>query len=88
MRTVLKGVLLAGLALTGAAFALTPPESPKREIASVIHGTTVPDPWRWLEDTHAAPVNEWIGAQNVYAETHLSGTALGDATQGFPLQER
>lgn len=79
MRTVLKGTLLAGLALTGAAFALTPPESPKHEIASTLHGTSVPDPWRWLEDTGAVPVNAWIGAQNAYAEAHLSGTALGDA---------
>ncbi len=79
MRAVSNGVLLAGLVLAGAAFALTPPGSPKDGSASAIHGTTVPDPWRWLEQTDTARVRDWIGAQNAYAEAHLSGTALGDA---------
>ena len=40
------------------------PPSPRTSQVDVIHGTTVPDPYRWLEDTGSQQTGEWIAAQN------------------------
>jgi len=33
-----------------------------------MHGVTVRDPYRWLENAHSPKVEAWIGAQNAYAD--------------------
>ncbi|WP_155349934.1 prolyl oligopeptidase family serine peptidase [Acrocarpospora pleiomorpha] len=42
-----------------------PPYPPARraEIVDDLHGTSVPDPYRWLEDPDAPEVKEWLEAQ-------------------------
>jgi prolyl oligopeptidase len=35
------------------------------------HGTRIADPYRWLEDTDAPEVREWIAAQNALTESWL-----------------
>jgi prolyl oligopeptidase len=37
----------------------------------VLHGTTVADPYRWLEDSNSDEVRRWIGAQNRFTSAHL-----------------
>jgi prolyl oligopeptidase len=45
--------------------ALTPPPAARREdLVEVLHGITVADPYRWLEDGEAPEVTHWVGAQN------------------------
>ncbi len=35
------------------------------------HGTSIADPYRWLEDTDSAETSAWIDAQNELTESHL-----------------
>lgn len=77
MRTML-GVLLLLVGLFPKAHA-EPPPSPPGEDASVLHGVTVPDPYRWLEDTSSQRVRDWYGAQNLHTESALANTASGEA---------
>ena len=35
------------------------------------HGTTVADPYRWLEDTDAPETRQWIAAQNRLTKSFL-----------------
>ena len=37
------------------------------------HGTSVPDPYRWLEDDMAPEVEDWVKAQNQVTNQYLSG---------------
>lgn len=43
-----------------------PPAPPARrgDDVDLLHGVTVPDPYRWLEDGDAAEVTEWVAAHN------------------------
>ena len=40
------------------------PPSLKQDITDNLHGTQVPDPYRWLEDDNAADTKAWVAAQN------------------------
>ena len=37
------------------------------------HGTTVPDPYRWLEDDMSAETAKWVEAQNRVTFAYLDG---------------
>jgi len=43
--------------------------------ASEYHGERVADPYRWLEDTNAAPTRAWIAAQNALTSDWLAQSA-------------
>ena len=63
--------------LLGAANAaeLNYPSTPKRPISDVMHGVTVVDDYRWLEDDNAAEVKAWVAAQNAVTRKYLDGIA-------------
>ena len=63
----------AVVASVGLAFAagFDYPQTPARIVTSTYFGTTVPDPYRWLEDSKAASVRAWAGAQTQFALTFL-----------------
>jgi protease II len=44
--------------------ALTYPASPKGNQVDTYHGTTVADPYRWLENPDSPETRAWIEAQN------------------------
>jgi Prolyl oligopeptidase, N-terminal beta-propeller domain len=54
---------------------LSPPVSPRREVVEVLHGETVSDPYRWLEDDQSPETQEWVAAQALYARSALNGIA-------------
>lgn len=43
---------------------LSYPPTRREAVADVYHGTTVPDPYRWLEDDNAEETRTWVEAQN------------------------
>ncbi|WP_433631869.1 prolyl oligopeptidase family serine peptidase [Halomicrococcus sp. NG-SE-24] len=47
-----------------------PPPTRREVVTETLHGTEIPDPYRWLEGDGEA-VREWTEAQNDYADTHL-----------------
>lgn len=47
------------------------PSSRRTACTEVLHGVTVADPYRWLEDLNAAETQQWIDAQNVITAAYL-----------------
>ncbi|MGH8157451.1 MAG: prolyl oligopeptidase family serine peptidase [Rhodanobacter sp.] len=66
------------VSLIGAAPQLPPP-TPTHADASVLHGVTVNDPWRWLENPADPKVQQWIKAQNAHTEAVLAAMPDGKA---------
>ncbi|PSK96629.1 prolyl oligopeptidase [Haloactinopolyspora alba] len=50
--------------------ALTYPPAPRGDDADILHGHTVPDPFRTLEDPEAAATQAWSQAQDVLLNEH------------------
>jgi prolyl oligopeptidase len=64
------------LSLTLAAAAVSqvaPPATPEHRVVDIHHGKPVQDPYRWLEETRAPAVEQWIDAQNAYTDSVMSG---------------
>jgi prolyl oligopeptidase len=49
-----------------------PPSTEANPVTEDIHGTTLTDPYRWLEDAKSPATRAWIGAQMKYTEQYLS----------------
>lgn len=56
-----------------------PPASPTHPAATTLHGVTVNDPYRWLENPHDPAVQAWIKAQNAHTEAVLAAMPDGKA---------
>jgi len=50
-----------------------PPATPEHDVVQNYHGRQVHDPYRWLEQTGAPAVEQWIDAQNAYTDVVMSG---------------
>ncbi len=53
------------------AAAIEYPATRKADVTEELHGTKVPDPYRWLEDDNATETKAWVAAQNVVTESFL-----------------
>ena len=49
-----------------------PPPTEAKPVTENIHGTTLADPYRWLEDAKSPETRAWIGQQMKYTEQYLS----------------
>ncbi len=51
------------LLLCASAVQAAPPVAEVRNVPTLLHGTVVNDPYRWMEDVKSAPVQAWMKAQ-------------------------
>src|SRR3974377_776019 len=58
-------------AQTADATAPAPPSTRRGDVQETLHGVTVPDPYRWLEEQDSAETRAWINAQNEYTHKLL-----------------
>lgn len=49
----------------------SPPQTRRDNVQEVIHGITIPDPYRWLEDQKSPETRAWIEGENNYTESIL-----------------
>lgn len=52
------------------------PPTPERPVVDVMHGVTVVDPYRWLEDGEAPETRAWLDRQNALTEHTLGALSL------------
>ena len=76
----MKNFLLAALAISIFPFALhaqslNPPATSARPVTDTVHGTTMTDPYRWLEDNKNEEVVKWTRAQHDAALAWLARNA-------------
>jgi prolyl oligopeptidase len=48
-----------------------PPETPRGDVVEEIHGVSIADPYRWLEDQESPQTRAWIDSQNRYTDSFL-----------------
>jgi prolyl oligopeptidase len=60
--TLVAAILMPAEALADPAF--FPPETPARAVVEMLHGMTLTDRYRWLEDGKSAEVSAWTRAQH------------------------
>src|SRR5215212_3950077 len=66
-------VLLAAACATVPKQAVPPPPATEtRPVSEVMHGVTITDPYRWLEDQNAPETRAWIDKQNAYTDSILA----------------
>ena len=56
-----------------------PPESEVHMVEENLHGVTVQDPFRWLEEGGAPETRQWIAAQSAYGRNYLDGLPTREA---------
>jgi prolyl oligopeptidase len=72
--------LLAGLTVAADPMKpLTYPPTRSGDDKDTLHGVTIADPYRWLEDAKAKDVQDWMGAQDKLARDHLAKLPGRDA---------
>lgn len=49
----------------------TPPATHQDDVKETLHGVTIADPYRWLEDQNSPKTRAWIAAQNEYTDSFL-----------------
>jgi prolyl oligopeptidase len=76
----------ARLAFVGAAGAMliaqttiTYPQARKGDTVDNYFGTTVADPYRWMEDLNSPELKQWIDAENAITFKYLDGLPIRDA---------
>lgn len=52
----------------------TYPPARRLDLVEKIHGVSVADPYRWLEDLDSPETRAWVGAQNRYADAYFEAT--------------
>ena len=70
----------AAPAASGAA-AVCPPKARVDDVREDLHGTTVADPYRWLEDQNSPETRAWIDAENQCTKLALDGLPQRPALQ-------
>jgi prolyl oligopeptidase len=48
-----------------------PPPTKAIPVTETLHGVSITDPYRWLEDQNSPETRAWLGAQNAYTRAYL-----------------
>src|SRR2546422_8629822 len=78
LRSLAGGLFLTGMftsAVPAPAQTLQYPAARKSDVVDDYHGTRVPDPYRWLEDSDSPETRAWIDGENQITESYLSQIA-------------
>src|SRR5918998_5276040 len=51
--------------------AMTQPPARVAPVRETLFGTTVEDPYRWMEDWHGEELHAWVAAQGAYSRQYL-----------------
>jgi prolyl oligopeptidase len=63
-----------------------PPLSEIEPVTETLHGATITDPYRWLEDQNSPGTRRWIADQTQYARDYLNGLPCRDAIRNRVTQ--
>ena len=66
----LLGAMLTAIVMS-AALAASPPPAPSQPVTELLHGISIADPYRNLEDVKNPQTQEWLKAQGAYAADQL-----------------
>jgi prolyl oligopeptidase len=58
-------------------------EAPRDDTVDILHGVTIPDPFRPLEDSARADVKAWIDAQDERARAHIDALPIRKQVRAF-----
>jgi prolyl oligopeptidase len=50
-----------------------PPQARRELVTEVLHGTSITDPYRWLEDAFLPETRAWLAAQDEYMRSYMAG---------------
>lgn len=68
----LRLIPLLTLMMPSAVSAIDYPKTRKEDVMDVLHGVSVPDPYRWLEDDQSEQTKQWVREQNQVTEGFLA----------------
>ncbi|MBP1652967.1 MAG: Prolyl oligopeptidase, partial [Bacteroidetes bacterium] len=55
------------------------PQTRKTEVTDNYHGTTIADPYRWLEDDNSPETKAWVKEQNAVTQNYLAKIPFRDS---------
>jgi prolyl oligopeptidase len=58
------------------------PPTPAGDAVDVLHGETIPDPYRWLEDGDSPETKSWTDRQNALTESYLASRPAREKLRG------
>ena len=75
---LLTGVIVPAVLRGAQAPSLSYPKPHKGDVVDDYFGTTVADPYRWMEDLNAPDVKQWVDAENAVTFKYLDGLPVRD----------
>ncbi|HEY2321355.1 MAG TPA: hypothetical protein VGJ82_00700 [Thermoanaerobaculia bacterium] len=86
-------IAICVIATFGCASSTPPPKTEKKPAVETLHGVTITDPYRWLEDQNSPETRAWIDRENAYTdkvlgdrpEKDLFSTRAGQLLKGDQL---
>ena len=64
----------------------SPPQTPVEPVTEVLHGVSITDPYRWLEDQNSLRTRKWIEEQTAYARCYLDSIPGREETRKRVLE--
>src|SRR5262249_57951772 len=71
-------VLLCAATVSAQSSSFRYPQPRKGDVVDTYFGTTIADPYRWMEDLNSAELKQWVDAENAVTAKYLDGLPLRD----------